>query len=88
MTHDITAQVWPVHTGLKSVYLTYPMSHLFVTYAPGHNAVVIDAAQVYRKTRKAKKEHKAGLRIELNRTQTLQLIEALSASLRETPCGF
>lgn len=82
MAREISAQVWPMHMG-KTIYMIYPMSHLYVAGAAGHNSVSIDVCQVYKKARKAKKEHKVGLRIELSRLETLRLIEALSISLQE-----
>lgn len=80
---DISAAVYPVGVS-TTVYLTYPQSTIHVHAAPGHYSVVLDVSQQYKKTRRAKKQHTCGLRIELSKSQVLQLIEALAEAQRSS----
>lgn len=71
----------------KSCFLPSATANLHVHSAPGHNAVVLDIVQPYKKTKKSKKLVGHGMRIEISEPETLQLIEALCSASRNRAAG-
>lgn len=83
----IHTSVWPRNVGKpigKGYLLHLPnlRAPLCVHAAPGHGQVVLDVEQIYKDTKEAKKLKKCGVRVELNRVEALELIEALSRELQ------